>query len=122
MSINEITHLQRLKTGELFSISCDAGAILGNASTNLRNYIRGFANDIGLAFQITDDLLDADTKQDNRDDKSSIKATFVNSLGVDKAKDQARFLADKAISQLKSFGKEADLLRDLANYIVDRKY
>lgn len=121
MSLNEITHLQRLKTGELFTISCDAGAILGNAPNNLRNHVRGYANDIGLAFQITDDLLDADTKQDNRDDKSSIKATFVNSLGVDKAKEQAKILANQANSYIKSFGKEADLLRDLAEYIVKRK-
>jgi len=122
MSINEIIHLQRLKTGALFAVSCEGGAILGSAAGNLRNILRGYAHDIGLAFQITDDLLDVDPgDNDNRIDKSSTKATFVSAMGTDKAREQAKILAEQAISHLHVFGKKADLLRDLAYYIVDRK-
>lgn len=123
MNINEIIHLQRLKTGELFAVSCEAGAILGNGAPNLRNLLRGYAHDIGLAFQITDDLLDAEAgdNDNERNDKSSGKATFVSAMGVEKAKEQAKILAEQAINHLHTFGKKADLLRDLARYIVDRK-
>jgi farnesyl diphosphate synthase len=124
MSINEIIHLQRLKTGELFAVSCEGGAILGNASMNLRNLVRGYAHDIGLAFQITDDLLDSeanDNGKNSRTDKSSGKATFVSAMGAEKAKEQAKILADQAIRHLHVFGKKADLLRDLAHYIVERR-
>ncbi len=129
MSINEIINLQRLKTGELFAVSCEGGAILGNAADNLRNLLRGYAHDIGLVFQITDDLLDAETANDNkggkgkskRVDKSSDKATFVSAMGVTKAREQAKILADQSVRHLHVFGKKADLLRDLAHYIVERK-
>lgn len=124
MSINEIIHLQRLKTGALFAVSCEGGAILGNAADNLRKILRGYAHDIGLVFQITDDLLDAnanDNKSSGRIDKSSGKATFVSAIGHDKAKEQARILSEQATRHLHVFGKKADLLRDLAQYIVTRK-
>jgi farnesyl diphosphate synthase len=124
MSINEIIHLQRLKTGELFAVSCEGGAILGNAATNLRNLVRGYAHDIGLAFQITDDLLDSeanDNGKNKRMDKSAGKATFVTAMGAQKAKEQAKILAEQAIRHLHVFGKKADLLRELAYYIVERK-
>lgn len=124
MSINEIIHLQRLKTGALFAVSCEGGAILGNAASNLRNILRGYAHDIGLAFQITDDLLDANANDNNkggRVDKSAGKATFVTAMGAEKAKDQAKILAEQATRHLSVFGKKADLLRDLASYIVTRR-
>jgi farnesyl diphosphate synthase len=124
MSINEIIHLQRLKTGELFAVSCESGAILGNAAAHLRNLLRAYAHDIGLAFQITDDLLDAESAgNDNSDrmDKSAGKPTFVSAMGKTKAREQARILSDQAIGYLQVFGKKADLLRDLARYIIERK-
>ena len=55
-----ITRLQRMKTGDMIAFSCEAGAILGKATPNLRQALRNFAHDLGLAFQIVDDLLDAD--------------------------------------------------------------
>jgi farnesyl diphosphate synthase len=122
MGINEIIHLQRLKTGALFAVSCEGGAILGNAAPNLRNILRGYAHDIGLAFQITDDLLDVQANDNSgRVDKSSGKATFVSAMGFEKAREQAKILADQATRHLHVFGKKADLLRDLAQYIVNRK-
>ncbi len=125
MSINQIIHLQRLKTGELFAVSCEVGAILGNAAPNLRNKLRAYAHDIGLAFQITDDILDAESDADTaseRNDKSSEKPTFVSAMGMEKAKEQSRLLCEQAISHLEVFGKRADLLREIAKHIVNRKH
>lgn len=124
LSISQIINLQRLKTGELFSASCEAGAILGNAPANLRTSLKGFAYDLGLIFQITDDLID-DKANDNKLESSlsteDTKPTFVKLLGHDKAKEQVKILADQAIEHLKVFGKKADMLRQLTHYIVDRK-
>ncbi len=124
MSINQIIHLQRLKTGELFAISCEAGAILGNAAPNLRNMLRGYAYDMGLVFQITDDLLDAEagaTKNKKRQLKSADKPTFVSAMGIEKSREQAKILTDQAMRHLNSFGKKADLLKDFAYYVLNRK-
>ncbi len=126
LTINEITRLQRMKTGELFAISCEAGAILGKASRNLRMALKGYAYAIGLAFQITDDVLDAVGSADNtgksvRKDKAAGKATYVSSLGLDKARDQARMLSDQAISHLEVFDERANLLRELARFVIERQ-
>lgn len=124
MGINQIIHLQRLKTSELFAASCEAGAILGNAAPNLRNMLRSYAYDIGLVFQITDDLLDAEAesgKNSKRQQKSVDKPTFVSAMGVEKAREQAKILTDQAVRHLSMFGKKADLLQDLAYYVLNRK-
>ena len=124
MTINDIIHLQRLKTGALFAVSCEAGAILGNAAPNLRNVLKAYAHDIGLAFQITDDLLDAvsDSKGDERQDKSGDKPTFVGAMGKKKAREQAELLAQQASRHLHVFGKKAHLLSELAQYVIDRPH
>ncbi len=123
LSVSEITRLQRMKTGMLFATSCEAGAILGKAPQKLRNALRGYAHTIGLAFQITDDLLDfegVEADNDYRDNKSENKATLITALGYDKAKEQVAMLADQSISHLDVFTKKADLLRDLARFIINR--
>lgn len=126
LSIDEIIRLQRLKTGELFAMSCEAGAILGKAPRPMRNALRGYAHDIGLAFQITDDLLDAEGtrtevgKNVNKD-KQAGKATLVSVLGIDRAREQARILANQAKGHLEVFDKKADDLRALAEFVIERK-
>lgn len=125
LNMEEITRMQRMKTGALFAISCEAGAILGKAARPLRNALRGYAHDIGLVFQITDDILDAElggkTGGQYRQDKSAGKGTYVSALGLEKAKIQAKILANQAIAHLDVFGKRADLLKQLAKFIVERK-
>lgn len=122
LSINEITHLQRLKTGELFAVSCEAGAILGNGSEKLRHAMRCYAHDLGLIFQITDDILDTEADgNDDRTDKTEGKATYISIMGVDKAREQAKILGEQCTRHLKVFGKKADLLKELAHYVVNRE-
>lgn len=125
LEYNEIVRLQRMKTGALFATSCEAGAILGRASRNLRNSLRAYANNIGLAFQITDDLLDAEgtreeTGKSVRKDQKIGKATLVSSLGIPKAREHAKMLANQATEHLAAFGEQAHLLVLLANHIISR--
>jgi farnesyl diphosphate synthase len=126
LTIDEIIHLQRMKTGALIAVACEAGAILGKASAKQRMALRGYANAIGLAFQITDDLLDAEgssaeTGKPVRQDKSSGKATLVSALGVERARQQAAMLVNQAKTHLEGFDERANILRELADFIVSRK-
>ena len=124
--IGQITQLQRLKTGELIAYACEGGAILGQASNDAREALRGYAHDLGLAFQIADDLLDVEGsveevgKAVNKDEDAG-KATFVSILGVEHARSQANRLAVQAIDHLAIFGEKADLLRQAARFVVERK-
>ncbi len=123
LNIEEITRLQRMKTGALFAVACEAGAILGKAPRLLRNKLRGYAHDIGLAFQITDDLLDAQAgENDNRENKSEEKGTFISVMGEAQAKRQADILISQAKQHVESFGKKALLLQHLADFIYKRSF
>jgi farnesyl diphosphate synthase len=124
--IGQITRLQRLKTGELIAYACEAGAILGQAPNKAHGALRRYAHDLGLAFQIADDLLDVEGsveevgKAVNKDEDAG-KATFVSILGVERARSQANRLADQAIAHLALFGDKADLLCQAAKFVVERK-
>ncbi len=126
LDVPEITRLQRMKTGALIAVSCDIGALMGKASEEARHYLREYAHDIGLAFQIADDLLDvtgdeAEVGKKTQKDAGAGKATFVSLLGVDKASEQAHMLSQQAQEHLAIFGEKADSLRALATFIVDRR-
>jgi len=126
LSLEEIIRLQRLKTGELFAVSCEAGAILGKAPGMMRNLLRAYAHDMGLAFQITDDLLDVEGTRTQmgktaRKDKIKGKATLVSVMGVDRAREHAAILTKQAVSHLDVFDKKADNLRALAQFVIARK-
>ena len=120
-----VTRLQALKTGALIAASVEMGAILGHVSPEGRTHLRGYARDIGLAFQIADDILDVEGdpelagKKLHKDAKAG-KGTFVSLMGLDRAKQQAAVLVDQAVGQLSIYGQEADLLRAIANYITER--
>jgi farnesyl diphosphate synthase len=120
-----ITRLQQLKTGALLGAAVEIGAILGRVPEEGRTHLRNYARDIGLAFQIADDLLDVEGDEGVagkalRKDEGAGKATFVSLMGVEPARMQARALVDQAIGHLASHGSEAELLRALARYIVER--
>ena len=126
MSIGAITRLQRLKTGALISFSCTAGAILGKAADPMRAALAAFAHDLGLAFQIVDDLLDvegdaAELGKATNKDAAAGKATFVSILGVERARAQASLLAQQAATHLEPLGPSAELLKQAANFVVQRR-
>jgi len=125
LDLSAVTRLQQMKTGALIAFCLEAGAILGRASHDARTALRGYAHDLGLAFQIADDLLDVagdEVKTGKRvgKDEAAGKVTFVSLLGLERAEQQARMLADQAAEHLTGFGREADLLRAVAHYAVER--
>jgi farnesyl diphosphate synthase len=126
MDIGEITRLQRLKTGALIGFACEAGPILGQVAEAQHEALRGYAHDLGLAFQIADDLLDVEgTAQEVGKavgkDAYQGKATFVSILGAERAREQANMLVDQAVAHLAIFDEKADFLRDVARYVVERR-
>jgi farnesyl diphosphate synthase len=121
-----ITRLQQLKTGAIIAFSCEAGAILGKAAPSLRLALRHYAHDLGLAFQMADDLLDHEGSAEEMGkavgkDAGRGKATFVSLLGVEQARTQARILAEQAARHLDAFEARADLLRAAATFVVERR-
>ena len=125
LNIGVITRIQRLKTGALISFSCLSGAILGRAEKKDRFALQAYAHDIGLAFQIKDDLLDVEGKQKKigkkiGKDKKAGKQNFVSILGEERARKQADLLANQAIKHIKIFDMKADILREIARFIVER--
>jgi farnesyl diphosphate synthase len=126
LDIGAITRLQRLKTGALIAFACEAGAILGKAGREQRHALRGYAHDLGLAFQIADDLLDiegsaAETGKPVGSDAAAGKATFVTILGLERARAQAAALIRQAVAHLDLFEQKADLLRQAADFVVNRR-
>ncbi len=126
LDIGAITRLQRMKTGALIAFSCEAGAILAKAPSEPRSALRGYAHDLGLAFQIADDLLDvegseAETGKPVGADAAAGKATFVSILGVDRARAQAELLVRQAVAHLDLFEQRAELLREAARFVITRR-
>lgn len=123
--LRTVTRLQQLKTGALLGAAVEMGAILGHVPHEGRAHLRNYARDIGLAFQIADDLLDHEGDEDKagkalRKDEAQGKQTFLTLLGPERARDQARALVDQAVGHLAGHGPEADLLRAIARFIVER--
>lgn len=125
LNLLEIMRLQQMKTGDLFAASCQAGAIIGKASTTQREALTNYSYKIGLAFQITDDLLDIEGSKEqigknvNKDIKAG-KATVISCVGQNKAREYIKTLTYQAIGHLEGFDYKADLLRDLALFIRER--
>jgi len=121
-----LTRLQKMKTGALISFAVDSGAILGSAEANERNALSGFAHDIGLAYQIADDVLDIEGDADILGksvgkDVVQDKSTFVSLLGVERAREQALQLSHRAVSYLDAFGERAEPLREAAAFVIQRR-
>ncbi|HEX7876274.1 MAG TPA: farnesyl diphosphate synthase [Sphingobium sp.] len=120
-----VTRLQQLKTGALIGFCVTAAAIMARIPPEARTSLHGYARDIGLAFQIADDLLDVEgdaalAGKALGKDAAAGKETFVSLLGVERAREQGRLLVEQAKAHLHGFGGEADLLRAIADYIVER--
>ncbi len=125
--LRQITRLQQLKTGALLAASVEMGAVLGRIPPEGRSHLRAYARDIGLAFQIADDLLDVEGDAGKagkalRKDEGQGKQTFVTLMGREPARAQARMLVEQAGGHLAGYGTEARLLVDLARFIVKRDH
>ena len=126
LTITEVGRLHALKTGRLIQFSAEAGAILGRCAPHVRSLLAAYGRDLGAAFQIADDVLDATATAGELGktvgkDEAAGKATFVSLLGIERARTQARMLAEQAASHLEQFGEEADRLRALAAWVVSRR-
>lgn len=125
LDLAAITRLQQLKTGALIEYAVESACILARLTPDSRTAYRGYARNVGLAFQITDDLIDhsgdAETagKKVGKDAEAG-KATFVSLLGEERARRQAEMLVEQAIEHLNSHGEEADLLRAIAHFVTER--
>lgn len=123
--LHSVTRLQQLKTGALLAASVEMGAIMGRVPPEGRMHLRAYARDIGLAFQIADDLLDVEGDVNKagkqlRKDADQGKQTFVTLMGAEKAREQARALVDQAIGHLSVHGEDANMLAAIARYVVER--
>jgi farnesyl diphosphate synthase len=126
LDLDGISELQQLKTGALIKFSCIAGAILASADDAVFTALNNYADDLGLAFQVVDDLLDAEGTAEEigkpiGQDADMDKATFVKLLGHDGARDKAQELANSACARLDLFGDKAEALRQVAQFVVDRR-
>jgi farnesyl diphosphate synthase len=126
LGIEEIERLQAMKTGALFNAACEAGAILGRARESERRALGHYSRALGLAFQIADDLLDAEgdaaslgktTAKDARDGK----ATLVAALGIEGARSRLESLVTEAENALAPFGDRGAMLKACVRYIAERK-
>jgi farnesyl diphosphate synthase len=122
-SLAEISAMQRLKTGALFEFACVSGALMAGADPAP---LKAYADHIGLAFQIADDILDIESTPEalgkaTQKDGAKGKATFVSFLGLEGAKAEAARLVDAAVVSLKSYGKKSEVLAEAAAFIVSRR-
>ncbi|MGE5952793.1 MAG: polyprenyl synthetase family protein [Qipengyuania vulgaris] len=125
--LRQVTRLQQLKTGALLAASVEMGAILGKVPPEGRAHLRAYARDIGLAFQIADDLLDVEGDETKagkalRKDEGQGKQTFVTLMGREPARQQAEMLVEQAGQHLSGYGEEARVLVELAHFVVKRDH
>jgi farnesyl diphosphate synthase len=125
LGLEQVLELQRLKTGALLEFACEAGALLGDAAATARAALRAYAADLGLAFQIQDDLLDVvgDAALAGKDlgrDQAAGKATVVGLLGIDGARQRLRDLRASANHHLDQLDREAAVLREVFEFVISR--
>jgi farnesyl diphosphate synthase len=123
--VDDVVNLQRLKTGQLFEFSCEAGPILAKAPAEDRARLRAYAREMGVVFQITDDLLDVTSTAEKTGkavgkDAQMGKATLVTLLGVDGARAEAKKRAQAAIAALGAYAARSPELSGLPLFLLDR--
>jgi farnesyl diphosphate synthase len=123
----QITRMNRLKTGALIQFAVEAGALIGCASEEQRVCLARYAHDVGLAFQMADDLLDARGAADELGkavgkDAGKGKVNFVTLLGVGPTEERVRLLASQAKRHLQIFGPRGKVLADVVDFVLDRRY
>ncbi len=123
----DIRKLQRMKTGALITFACEGGAILGEASEAQRTALRNYGATLGAAFQLADDLLDAEGdaavvgKATGKDQEAG-KGTLVSLLGIEKARTRLQELKEQALAALAPFKPNEEMLAQAAEFVVARKF
>jgi geranylgeranyl diphosphate synthase type II len=126
LTLAELKSMHRLKTGALIEASLCSGAVLGGLNSNRIKMLESYAQNIGLAFQVADDILNVEGDPEMMGkavgtDKLRNKATYPSLLGLQESKKFAKDLVKNALQALESFDKKAEPLRAIANYIITRK-
>jgi geranylgeranyl diphosphate synthase type II len=126
ISFETLQFIHSHKTGALITASIQAGAVLGGAAPEQFKALTEYGEKIGLTFQIVDDLLNVEGTLEQLgkaagSDAARQKATYPAFFGVEATKDKARTTSESAIDCLHDFGQQAEPLRELARYIVNRK-
>ncbi|WHH59636.1 polyprenyl synthetase family protein [Petroclostridium sp. X23] len=121
-----LSYMHLHKTGALIIASAKAGAIIGNATKEQMDAITTYSKNIGLAFQVKDDILDVEGDQDKLgkpigSDINNNKSTFVSLLGLERSKEKVKEMTDEAIKSLNIFGERGWFLKDLALYLINRE-
>lgn len=124
--VQAVTRMNRLKTGALIDFAVEAGALVGCAADNERRALTRYATDVGLAFQMVDDLLDVHGRAQDmgkavRKDARAGKVNFVTIMGAEGVQNRVRLLAAQAKGHLAIFGPRAKILSDAVDFVVDRK-
>ena len=126
MTLAQISDMESLKTGALIRVAARFGGILATQNSDIVATLDQYGRDLGLAFQIADDLLDAEASAEDLgkpvgQDAALGKATFVSLLGAQEARRRASDLAERAAGRMAPFGTKAGALQALARYVVERK-
>lgn len=125
LDLKSLRHLHRLKTGRLITASVTSGAKMVTNNQTQFGLLENYGESVGLAFQIADDILDVEGGEelgkDIGSDADNKKATYPSVMGLEKAKKEAMVACEEALGALKNFGPEADPLRAIARFIVERK-
>jgi len=126
LTLAELKSMHRLKTGALIEASISSGAILGSINSSRISKLESYAQNIGLAFQVTDDILNVEGDPEIMGkavgtDRLRRKSTYPSLLGLEESKDFASRLVEAALQALESFDQKAEPLRAIAKYIIERK-
>jgi len=126
IGLKDLEKMHALKTGALIEASISTGAILGNGSVEQIQQLNIYAKNIGLAFQVIDDILNVEGDpavmgKDVGTDQVREKSTYPSIIGIEKSKEFAKNLVNNALQALDYFDNKSDPLRAIAHYIIDRK-